>query len=68
MIIILQKITKNIVYISSNRTEDIKAYFKWISNSIGATSSKIDYCGDNDLSLEELPPMPQEIMVLHKDR
>lgn len=56
------------MYISSNRTEDIKAYFKWISNSIGATSSKIDYCGDNDLSLEELPPMPQEIMVLHKDR
>lgn len=65
---VLQKITKNIVYISSNKTEDIMAYFKWISNSIGATSSKIDYCGDNDLSLEGLPPMPQEIMVLHKDR
>ena len=65
---ILRKITSNIVQISSTDTINIKAYFKWISNSISTTSTRIENTGECDFTIDELPPLPKEIMVLHKDK
>lgn len=65
---VLRKITPNVIQISSTDTINIKAYFKWISSSISTTSTRIENTGESDISLEELPPLPKEIMVLHKDK
>lgn len=64
---ILRKITDNIIQISSTDTINIKAYFKWISSSISTTSTIIENAGKCDVTLDELPPLPQEIMALHRE-
>lgn len=64
---ILRKITPNVIQISSTDTINIKAYFKWISSSISTTSTRIEYTGESDITLEELPPLPKEIMALRKE-
>ena len=64
---VLRKITQNVVQISSTDTINIKAYFKWISSSISTTSTRVDNSGDTDITVDMLPPLPNEIMVLHKD-
>ena len=65
---ILRKITPNVVQISSTDTINIKAYFKWISSSISTTSTRVENTGESDFTIDELPPLPKEIMVLHKDK
>ena len=64
---VLRKITPNVIQISSTDTINIKAYFKWISSSISTTSTRIENTGESDISLEELPPLPKEIMALRKE-
>lgn len=64
---ILRKITPNVIQISSTDTINIKAYFKWISSSISTTSTRIENTGESDITLEELPPLPKEIMALRKE-
>lgn len=63
---ILRKITQNVVQISSTDTINIKAYFKWISSSISTTSTRVENTGESDVTLDELPALPKEIMALHK--
>lgn len=64
---ILQKITPNVVQISSTDAVNIKAYFKWVSSSISTTSTRIETTGDFGNAIEELPPLPKEIIILTKD-
>lgn len=64
---VLRKITPNVIQISSTDTINIKAYFKWISSSISTTSTRIENTGESDITLEELPPLPKEIMALCKN-
>ena len=64
---VLRKITPNVIQISSTDTINIKAYFKWISSSISTTSTRIENTGESDISLDELPPLPKEIMALRKE-
>ena len=64
---ILRKITPNVIQISSTDTINIKAYFKLISSSISTTSTRIENTGESDITLEELPPLPKEIMALRKE-
>ena len=64
---ILRKITPNVIQISSTDTINIKAYFKWISSSISTTSTRIENTGESDITLEELPPLPKEIMALRTE-
>ena len=62
---VLRKITNNVIKISTTETHNIIAYFKWISSSISTTSSKIENSGNDEGVLQELPPLPQEIQLLH---
>ena len=64
---VLRKITPNVIQISSTDTINIKAYFKWISSSISTTSTRIENTGEADITLEELPSLPKEIMALRKE-
>ena len=64
---ILQKITPNVVQISSTDAVNIKAYFKWVSSSISTTSTRVETTGDMGTTIEELPPLPKEIIILTKD-
>jgi len=58
-------ITNNIVEIYTTETQNIMAYFKWISCSISTTSTRIENTGNDDVVMQELPPLPQEIQMLH---
>ena len=60
-----RKIANNIVKISTTETQNIMAYFKWISSSISTTSTRIENTGNDDVVMQELPPLPQEIQMLH---
>lgn len=62
---VLRKITNNVIQISSTDTTNIISYFKWISSSISTTSTKIETAGSDEVTIEELPPLPEEIMILH---
>lgn len=65
---ILRKITENIIQISSTDATDIKAYFKWISSSIGTTSNRIIDTNESDFIIDALPPLPKEIILLHNEK
>jgi len=62
---VLRKITNNIVKISTTEAQNIIAYFKWISGSISRTSTRIENSGNDDVVMQELPPLPNEIQMLH---
>lgn len=59
----LQKITDNIIQISSTDTANISAFFKWVSSSVSTSSMKIESTGIDMASINELPPLPAEIMI-----
>lgn len=59
----LQKITENVVRLDNLENESIKAFFKWVSASVSAGSVKADTGGDIS-DLDELPPPPEEIVIV----
>lgn len=61
---VLRKVTNNVILISTTEAQNIIAYFKWISSSISTTSTKIENSGNDDVFMQELPPLPQEIHFL----
>ena len=62
---LLQKITNNVIKISTTESHNIMAYFKWISSSISTSSMRIENTGNDETVMQELPPLPQEIQMLH---
>ena len=62
---VLRRITNNVIKISTTETQNILADFKWISSSISTTSTKIENSGNDEVVIQELPPLPQEIQILH---
>lgn len=62
---VLRKVTDNVIQISTVEAPNIIAYFKWISCSISTSSTRIENSGSDDLVMQELPPLPQEIQMLH---
>ena len=62
---VLRRITNNVIKISTTEPQNILAYFKWISSSISTTSTKIENSGNDEVVIQELPPLPQEIQILH---
>lgn len=59
----LQKITQNVVRLDNLENESIKAFFKWVSASVSAGSVKADTGGDVS-DLDELPPPPEEVVIV----
>jgi uncharacterized protein YegL len=60
----LKQITENIVQLSTTDAESIKAYFKWVSQSITTNSKSVGATNQEMTSIDQLPPPPPEITIL----
>lgn len=60
---LLGRITESVVRLDSMENETVKAFFKWVSASISAGSIKAD-SGREFSALNELPPPPEEIIII----
>ena len=62
---ILNKLTENIIIISSADAGDIKAFFKWVSSSVSTSSMMVNERNQEGDGLESLPPLPDNIQIFH---
>ena len=61
---ILKQITEVVVTLDTADSTTIKAFFKWVSASIGTSSQKVESGGQEIGGLNELPPPPPEVNVV----
>jgi uncharacterized protein YegL len=60
----LRKISENVVSLETADSATIKAFFKWVSASVSATSQKVEESGKEATGLSELPPPPPEVNLV----
>jgi len=61
----LKQITEIVVELKSASSNDIAAFFKWVTQSVSQGSQKVQSGGDVDATgLDALPPPPPEINVV----
>lgn len=60
---LLKHITETVVQLDTADSASIKAFFKWISQSISTGSQKVD-SGKELSGLSELPPPPPEVTIV----
>ena len=60
----LKKITDNVVKLDTTSSKDMEAYFKWISDSVGTSSEKLEDGFGEVTGLSELPPPPPEVNIV----
>ena len=61
---LLQRITENVVKLSIADAESIKAFFKWVSQSITVNSKSVGAANKEITSIDQLPPPPPEIRII----
>jgi len=61
---ILKQVTEIVVQLDTADSATIKAFFKWVSASVGTTSAKIETGGKEVTGLNELPPPPPEVNIV----
>ena len=61
---LLQQITENVVKLSTADAESIKAFFKWVSQSITTSSKSVGATNQEITSIDQLPPPPPEISII----
>lgn len=60
---LLKNITENVLELKSATSQDIKAFFKWVTDSIKQASIKVN-TGANDQGMGQLPPPPPELNIV----
>lgn len=60
----LKQITENVVQLDTADSATIKAFFKWVSDSISTTSKSIEETSGQATTMSELPPPPPEVNVV----
>ncbi len=60
---VLKQITDTVVSLDTADSATIKAFFKWVSASIGTSSQKVEG-GKEVAGLNELPPPPPEVNIV----
>lgn len=60
----LKRITENVVKLDTTSSKDMEAYFKWISDSVGTSSEKLEDGFGEVTGLSELPPPPPEVNIV----
>lgn len=60
----LKKITDNVVQLDTLDSAGIAAFFKWVSDSVAVSSTKIDLVKKDISDLDELPPPPKEVQII----
>jgi uncharacterized protein YegL len=61
---LLKRITENVVKLSTADAESIKAFFKWVSQSITMNSKSVGATNQEITSIDQLPPPPPEISII----
>lgn len=61
---LLRQITENVVELKSASSNDIKAFFKWVTQSTISRSKGIDSGKEEGGLLSELPPPPPELNIV----
>ena len=59
----LKRITETVVSLDTADSTKLKAFFKWVTDSISTSSKKIDN-GKEVSGLDELPPPPPELNIV----
>ena len=59
----LKRITETVVSLDTADSTTLKAFFKWVTDSISTSSKKIDN-GKEVSGLDELPPPPPELNIV----
>lgn len=60
---ILRNITEVTVQLDTADSSAFKAFFKWVSASVSASSKSVESAGKDLSGLDQLPPPPPEIIV-----
>ena len=60
----LKKITECVVSLDTADSATIKAFFKWVSDSVRSGSMKVEETGAEATTLSELPPPPPEVNIV----
>lgn len=55
---------ENVVQLDTSDSASLKAFFKWVTASIGVSSKSVEQSGKEVGGLNELPPPPPEITVV----
>lgn len=58
----LAKITESVVQLDTTDSAAFKAFFKWVSASVSASSKSVETAGKDVSGLDQLPPPPKEII------
>lgn len=61
---VLQKISEVVVKLDTADEASIKAFFTWVSQSMAVTSQKVDLEKKEVSSVSDLPPPPEEIVLV----
>ena len=61
---VLRQITESVVALDTADSGTIKAFFKWVSSTVTASSKKVENTGIDVSSLKELPPPPAEVNIV----
>ena len=60
---VLKQITDSVVSLETDQ-ESIKSFFKWVSASIGVSSTKVGEGGTEVTGLNQMPPPPAELNIV----
>jgi len=60
----LKKLTESVVQLDVADSAAFKAFFKWVSASVSASSKSVESTGKEVTGLDQLPPPPPEINVV----
>lgn len=60
---VLQSITETTVQLDTTDSSAFKAFFKWVSASVSASSKSVESTGKEVTGWDQLPPPPPEIIV-----
>ncbi len=60
----LKQITSNVVHMQNVNSENIRDFFKWMSDSVVTVGTKIAEGNSGDVVMDELPPLPDKINLV----
>jgi uncharacterized protein YegL len=61
---ILKQVTDNVISLDTADSASIDKFFKWVTASIGVSSTKVEDSGQEVQGLKELPPPPSELNIV----
>lgn len=61
---VLKQITESVIRLDNTDSESIGKFFKWVTDSIVTSSTKVEDTGIDLTKMEQLPPPPSELIIV----